>query len=280
MRHYLVIIGLVFCCIVGLLCGLLKYWDFLITDFGIIEDKVIVVQDDHKVHELIAKNTPVRVEIMDQRWGTTVIEDPAILFDIWNLLRDSKIYPDKYLLNQNRINGLIYFYDGSKQSFCIPDGFQLGDALTKKSEEAELDVKKLYRTLRYTMATKNNLMEIVGTADAVYLYKAENFFDLESDKMLRLCGNFKQKLLASIAKSHRITDNNKLNHFLLGNKSRPLFHIALLFKEMESERLIIISVLSSDYFNVMDMSYLDRNIIYFEGPLGDFCDKMAAFNDF
>ena len=95
MRNHLFIIGLVFCCIVFLLYGLITYWDFVIADFGIAVDKAVVIPDNHKVDELIAKNTPVRVEIVDERWGKTVIEDPVILFNIWNLLREHKTVPSK-----------------------------------------------------------------------------------------------------------------------------------------------------------------------------------------
>ena len=92
--------------------------------------------------------------------------------------------------------------------------------------------------------------------------------------MLKLTGKIKQQFLPYIAKSHKVVDSNELNHFLLDGDSSPLFHIALSFKEGNSVRLVIISVLSNKYFNVMDMSYIDRNIIYFEGPLGDFCKEI------
>ena len=274
MRNHLFIIGLVFCCIVFLLYGLITYWDLVIADFGIAVDKAVVIPDNHKVDELIAKNTPVRVEIVDERWGKTVIEDPVILFNIWNLLREPKTVPSKYLVNRNRINGYIYFYDGSKQFFSISDQFQLGDSVIENSETEELDVNKLYRILQYNLASQQNLIKMVETADAVYLYKANDFFDPESDRMLKLTGKIKQQFLPYIAKSHKVVDSNELNHFLLDGDSSPLFHIALSFKEGDSVRLVIISVLSDKYFNVMDMSYIDRNIIYFEGPLGDFCKEI------
>jgi hypothetical protein len=276
--HNLFIIGLFLCCTVVLLGGLFQYWGFMVNDFGIFENKVIRVSDNQKTQELIAQNTPARVEIIDQRWGKTVIEDPAILFDIWNLLKKSKLFPSKYLVNQNRINGNIYFSDGSEQAFCIPDSSQLSEALIENSEEDELDVKKLYRILQYTMATKQNLMEMVATADAVYLYRAEDCFDPESGRMLRLTETLKQKLLPGMAQSHQVADSNKLNHLLLEGQAQPLFHLALSFQEADAESLIIILILSKDYFNVMDMSYINRNIVYFEGPLFDFCNKILALN--
>jgi hypothetical protein len=277
-RHNFLIISLFFGCIAVLLYGLFQYWDFIITDFGIFENKVIKVPDNYKTQELIAKNTPVRVEIVDQRWGKTVIEDPAILFDIWSLLKKSQLFPSKYLVNHNRINGYVYFYDGSKQAFCISDSFQLSDSIIENSEEDELDIKKLYRILQYTLATKNNLMEMVETADAVYLYRAEDSFDPESGKMVQLTDKLKQKLLFGMAQSHKVADSNKLNHLLLEGKAQPFFHVALSFKEAGTARLIIISILSKDYFNVMDMSYINRNISYFEGPLFNFCYEIFASN--
>lgn len=268
MRYYLFIIGLL-CCIALLLCGLFKY-----GNFGVTENEIVVIQDNQKVYELIAKNTPVKIEIINERWGKAVIEDPEILFDIWNLLSESKTYPSKYLPNKDRLSGYIHFYNGSKQFFSISDRFQLGDSILENNEGEELDVKKLYRILQYTLATKKNLMKMIETADNVYLYRAVDFFDPESDRMLTISGKDKQELLSCIAQSNKVDDNNKLNTLLLKSGLQPVFHIALALKEENEVKLVIISVLSADYFNVMDMSFINRNVVYFEGPLADFCTEL------
>lgn len=269
-RYYLPIIGLVLC-IALLLCGSFRY-----GDFGIVENELVVISDRQKVFELIAKNTPVKVEIVNERWGKAVIEEPKVLFDIWNLLNESKTYPSKYLPNQDRLYGYIYFDDGSKQHFSISDQFQLGDYIIGNNEGDELDVKRLYRILQYTLATKKNLMMMIESADEVYLYRAKDYFDPESNRMIRVEGDDKGELLSCIAQSSKVNDNSRLNAQLLEGGLQPICHLALALKDKGEVKLVIISVLSTDYFNVMDMSFINRNVVYFEGNLVDYCNQIFA----
>lgn len=269
-RYYIFIIGLL-ACIVLLLYGLFRY-----ADFGVMENELVVISDSQKVFELIAKNTPVRVEIINERWGKAVIEDPEILFDIWNLLNESKTYPSKYLPNQDRLSGNIYFYDGSKEYFSISDRFQVGDYLIENNEGGELDVKKLYRILQYTLATKKNLMKMIESAADIYLYWAKDYFDPESDRMLKIKGDDKRELLSYIAHSNKVNNHTRLNTLLLESGLQPICHIALSLKEKEEVNLVIISILSPDYFNVMDMGFINRNVVYFEGNLVDYCNQLFA----
>ncbi len=269
-RYYLFIIGLPVC-ITFLLCSLFRY-----GDFGIVENELVVIADNQKVFKLIAKNTPVKVEIINERWGKAVIEEPEILFDIWNLLNESKTYPSKYLPNQDRLSGNIYFDDGSKQYFSISDRFQLGDYIIENNVGEEFDVKKLYRILQYTLATKKNLMKMVESATNVYLYRAKDFFDPDSDRMLKIIDDDKQELLSCIAGSNKVNDDAKLNSLLLEYGLQPACHIALAFEEKDEVKLIVISILSPDYFNVMDMSFINRNVVYFEGNLANYCNRLFA----
>lgn len=269
-RDYLLVIGLVIC-IALLLCGLFRY-----GNFGIVENELVVIADQQKVFELIAKNTPVKVEILNERWGKAVIEEPKILFEIWNLLNESKSYPSKYLPNQDRLYGYIYFYDGSKQHFSISDRFQLGDYIIGNNEGDELDIKRLYRILQHTLTTKQNLMTMIESADDIYLYRAKDYFDPESNRMLRIKGDDKDELLSCIAQSNKVNDNSRLNTQLLEDGLQPVCHLALSFKEKGEVKLVIISVLSSDYFSVMDMSFINRNVVYFEGNLVDYCNQLFA----
>lgn len=274
-RYLLIICGWIGA--IGLIFGLFKFGYTGIPGFGIAENKITIIADRQKVNGLIAKNTPLKVEIINQRWGKAIIEDPEILFDIWNMLKEMKTYPSKYLVNQDQINGNIYFYDGSKQTFSISDRFQLGEYFVENIENEQINVKKIYRILQYTLATKKNLIKMITEADDVYLYRAEDYFDPDSDKMLHLNGEHIQKLLSNFDSSRKVGDSHRLNRLLLeGKLLQPIFHIALAFKKSDGVKYIIISILSPEYFNVMDMSFVNRNLIYFEGPLWDFCNEMMV----
>lgn len=52
----------------------------------------------------------------------------------------------------------------------------------------------------------------------------------------------------------------------------PLFHLTFYVKDSaEKETPIVLSVLSPDYFTLMDTGFLNRNVIYFKGFLFDYC---------
>ncbi|HBG15884.1 MAG TPA: hypothetical protein DDW93_03815 [Firmicutes bacterium] len=56
---------------------------------------------------------------------------------------------------------------------------------------------------------------------------------------------------------------------------QPLFHLTLSLEDgREKDAPIVLSVLSPDYFTLMDMGFLNRNVVYFEGFLFDYCCRM------
>ncbi|HBR33374.1 MAG TPA: hypothetical protein DD734_02000, partial [Firmicutes bacterium] len=48
-------------------------------------NEIVIVDDSAEVFKLIEKNTPLRLEINDERWGQAVLEDPQVLFAIWEV---------------------------------------------------------------------------------------------------------------------------------------------------------------------------------------------------
>lgn len=243
-------------------------------------NEIVIVDDSDQVLELIEKNTPIRLEIDDERWGRAVLEEPEVLFEIWNVIKESKSYPSRYIPNQDRIDGYIYFRDGSKEYFSISDRFQLGEYFLESKEE-ELNIAKLYRILRHTLETKKNLLSMVEKAEEIYLFSAEDFFDPDSEKMFKVTGAAKRELLSYLALAEKVEENADLSALLLEKGIQPLFHLTFSLKDSgnrEAEAPIVLSVLSPDYFALMDMGFLNRNVVYFEGFLFDYCCKMLALN--
>lgn len=271
MRHFIIaILMIIFIWVLSF--SMLNY-----SDFGIVEDELVVIEDNDKLIELIEKNTPVKIEISDIRWGKAVIKEPEILYKFWNILSNLEPYPDKYISNQDQINGYIYFIDGSRQYFTISDRFQIGDFLLSDINE-EINVKELYRILQHTLQTKTNLINMIKKADSVYLYKSGDFYDPESREMIIIKGEFKEKFIDYISGSFPVKESERLNELLYSRGYQAIYYIALSFETGEEQDPIIFSVISHDFFNIMDTSLLNRNMVYFEGYLLDFCNEMFAMS--
>ena len=75
--------------------------------------------------------------------GEAVLENPEVLFEIWKVIQEAKSYPNRYIPNQDRIEGYIYFRDGSREYFSISDRFQLGEYLLECKED-DLISQKLH----------------------------------------------------------------------------------------------------------------------------------------
>ncbi|AZO93411.1 DUF3919 family protein [Halocella sp. SP3-1] len=269
MRHFISIIII----ISFIWIGTFTLFNFL--EFGISENEIVVIDDNDKLIRLIQKNTPVKIEISDDNWGRAVLEEPEVLFKIWNILSKLESYPDKYISNQDQISGYIYFIDGSKQFFAISDRFQLGEFLLGNINE-EIDVKELYRILLYTLQTKKNLINMIEKADSIYLYKAGDFYDPDSAKMINVSEKSKKRFIDYVSNSNLVKDSNKLNNYLFEASYQPIFHILLSFDEKQDP--VVLSVISNEFYNIMDMNLLNRNMIYFEGNLLDFYNEMIAVN--
>ena len=252
-------------------CGLILIITLLflvLTNFRGLDiriNEVVIVDDSDEVFKLIDKNTPLRLEINDERWGQAV-------------LGESKSYPSRFIPNQDRIDGYIYFRDGSKEYFSISDRFQLGEYFLENKEE-ELNIAKLYRILRHTLETKKNLLAMVEKAEEIYLFRAEDFFDPDSGNMRQITAAVKDELLACLALAEKVEESPKLSKLLLETGVQPLFHLTISIKDRGGKKApIVLSVLSPDYFTLMDMGFLNRNVIYFEGFLFDYCCKTLAQN--
>ena len=102
----------------------------------------------NEVFRLIEKNTPVRIEIANERWGRGGVRKPEILFEIWKVLQEAKSYPNRYIPNQDRIEGHIYFRDGKQGVFLNLRSFSVRRILTGCKED-DLRIAKLHRIFRY-----------------------------------------------------------------------------------------------------------------------------------
>jgi hypothetical protein len=234
---------------------------------NIAENTNIIIENNRNFENVINANTPVEIEVIDQRWGKTSINAPEVLFAFWNIFSNLNSYPQENISDEDLINGKVYFFDGSEKYFSLSNRFKLGDYYYGSREE-EIEVKKLYNLIKNHLNTKNNLIEMLGQAAAVYLYPRNQFFDLNSSNITKLEETSIDNLIELIYQSEKIEYDNQFNKFILEKGYNPVYHLALTFtNKSASEDLIIISILSDKYFALTDMSQINRNITYFKGNI-------------
>src|SRR5690606_17383049 len=149
-------------------------------------------------------------------------------------------YPNRYVPNQDRIEGYIYFRDGSREYFSISDRFQLGEYLLECKDD-ELNIAKLHRIFRHTLETKKNLLAMVEKAEEIFLFRAEDCFVPDSEKMVKITGDAKSQLLTCLALAEKVEESSDLTALLLEKGVEPLFHLTFYVKEgVEKETPIVL----------------------------------------
>jgi hypothetical protein len=141
---------------------------------NIEENKNIIIEDQQNFENIINANTPVEIEINDQRWGQTLISDPEVLFTFWKIFSNLNIYPGENISNKDLINGKVHFFDGKEKDFTLSNRFKLGDYYYGSREE-EIEVKKLYNLINDHLNNKNNLVMMLKEAENVYLYTRNQY---------------------------------------------------------------------------------------------------------
>ncbi|PTX17413.1 Protein of unknown function [Halanaerobium congolense] len=245
---------------------------------NIEENKNIIIEDQQNFENIINANTPVEIEINDQRWGQTLISDPEVLFTFWKIFSNLNIYPGENISNKDLINGKVHFFDGKEKDFTLSNRFKLGDYYYGSREE-EIEVKKLYNLINDHLNNKNNLVMMLKEAENVYLYTRNQYLDPDSKEIINLQDQKKSELIELIYQSEKIEYDNEFNKFILEEGYNPIYHLALSFdKKNKSEELIILSVLSEKYFATTDMNQTNRNIIYYKGNIFSFTSQLFTKN--
>jgi hypothetical protein len=245
---------------------------------NIEEDKNIIIEDQQNFENIINANTPVEIEINDQRWGQTLITDPEVLFTFWKIFSNLNIYPGENISDKDLINGKVHFFDGKEKEFTLSNRFKLGDYYYGSREE-EIEVKKLYNLIKDHLNNKNNLVMMLKEAENVYLYTRNQYLDLNSKNIINIKGKSKSELIELIYQSEKIKYDNEFNKFILEEGYNPVYHLALSFsKRTSSEELIILSVLSEKYFAITDMNQTNRNITYYKGNIFSFASQLFTQN--
>ena len=245
---------------------------------NIEEDKNIIIEDQQNFENIINANTPVEIEINDQRWGQTLITDPEVLFTFWKIFSNLNIYPGENISDKDLINGKVHFFDGKAKEFTLSNRFKLGDYYYGSREE-EIEVKKLYNLIKDHLNNKNNLVMMLKEAENIYLYTRNQYLDLNSKDIINIKGKAKSELIELIYQSEKIKYDNEFNEFILEEGYNPVYHLALSFsKKTRSEELIILSVLSEKYFATTDMNQTNRNITYYKGNIFSFASQLFTQN--
>lgn len=264
--------------LVAAVCTLLViltiYWlDF--GDFVRLNERVVVSNQD-QVIALLKRNTPVRFELVDERWGTAILDSPEELYQIWSVLETLEPVPGP-VGQRDHIKGKIYFFDGEVEEFAISNRFQLGDFVLGNRDE-EMKVTNLFQILLHTLRSQDNLVNLIRNSDNIYLLEAGVPLVPGAPGVVELTPSQQAKLVDQVLQSERVMDSSgDLNDFLRTQGSNPLYNIMLVRNGEPVPKYVVISVLSDEFYSVMDFSYLDRNILYFRGKMLEFAQQTYGF---
>lgn len=260
LHRHLVVITIVIC---AFLIGLCIYW----LDMGDVVrlNQRVIVGNQGQTVAFLKRNTPVRFELVDDRWGTAIVDDPEELYLIWSVLETLEPFEGP-VSGRDHIKGKIYFFDGEVEEFTIANQFQVGDFVLGNRDE-EMKVKNLFQILLHTLQSRDNLVNLIQNSDHIYLTRAGIAFAPDSPDVGELSSQQRANLVDTVLQSERVMDSADLSKFLRQHGNNPLYNILLVREGEPVPKYVVISVLSEEFYSVMDFSYMDRNILYFRGRM-------------
>lgn len=268
MKKKIIYISLIF---IGLFCAYMLFqnleWSILF-----IRDKPVVIEDSYKVKSLLKSQTPVKVEIKEDKWGRAVLDDPDSVFDVWNLIKD--LHPHQkggILSSDHRITGKVYFMDGSYEKFGISDNLKFGDfyLLGQKEQRLFLKLTQIVQNLLYT---GENLENQIEAADEVHIYDKDN--DYPNQEPVELDFEEIEELKELVNNSWKVTVLSENRGYFDAK-----FNISLLKKDNKGKIIRTISVLSPELFAFQENATDPVSIIYFrEADLYDFSCRVMGLD--
>ena len=246
-------------------------------NYSFLYNKVIIINDKDEVVKKINMSIPIKVEISNERWGEYFFEDETSIQQIWNsineITKDSSV-DDNYdsEVSDIKINGTIYYLNGTKDNFEISNKLSLNNNTYNDKYKIPLINSLKNKLLGYLYSTSNIVKIINSNNEIIIIDRNKNIKELDK--------SHKENIENTINDSLKL-ENNKAIINLLKSKTEALYHIKIYLdndkdnlSKVKCSNLVNIDVYENDFFVVQYMGDENGRHIYFRGKLNDVCKKI------
>lgn len=142
-------------------------------NYSFLYNKVIIINDKDEVVKKINMSIPIKVEISNERWGEYFFEDETSIQQIWNsineITKDSSV-DDNYdsEVSDIKINGTIYYLNGTKDNFEISNKLSLNNNTYNDKYKIPLINSLKNKLLGYLYST-SNIVKIINSNNEIII---------------------------------------------------------------------------------------------------------------
>ncbi|WP_455793464.1 DUF3919 family protein [Clostridium butyricum] len=246
-------------------------------NYSFLYNKVIIINDKDEVVKKINMSIPIKVEISNERWGEYFFEDETSIQQIWNsineITKDSSV-DDNYdsEVSDIKINGTIYYLNGTKDNFEISNKLSLNNNTYNDKYKIPLINSLKNKLLGYLYSTSNIVKIINSNNEIIIIDRNKNIKELDK--------SHKENIENTINDSLKLENNKEIIN-LLKSKTEALYHIKIYLdndkdnlSKVKCSNLVNIDVYENDFFVVQYMGDENGRHIYFRGKLNDVCKKI------
>ena len=224
-------------------------------NYSFLYNKVIIINDKDEVVKKINMSIPIKVEISNERWGEYFFEDETSIQQIWNsineITKDSSV-DDNYdsEVSDIKINGTIYYLNGTKDNFEISNKLSLNNNTYNDKYKIPLINSLKNKLLGYLYSTSNIVKIINSNNEIIIIDRNKNIKELDK--------SHKENIENTINDSLKLENNKEIIN-LLKSKTEALYHIKIY---LDNDKDNLSKVKCSNLVNMFNIWVMKMDDIY------------------
>lgn len=233
-------------------------------------DRVVEIDDIHILYEKKNKIYPISIDLIDEVWGTSTIDDEKIIFQIVDNLRKLPVSTDEFTEELTRsesrdIGGVINYLGGSRGYFSLGKVMEL-DGIKYGDRYSLYNVLLIKKALINSIYTTSNLQRLINSFNHVIIVSHEGKYSLgEKDKL---------KLAKEIEKVKEIESSGQFNK-LFKDRGEVVYQIQIFIGDEGYSPQVYIVVYENQIAAVYDAGNYVGAIMYLQGKLSEFLDNLS-----
>ncbi len=247
-------------------------------NYGILYNKVTIIQDKEEVIKKINMSIPVKIEITNEKLGNYILEDENSIKNIWNLINEittDSSGQENYVARgtEIKVKGSIYYLNGMKDEFEISDVLRLNGHTYYNSYKLPM-ISSLRNNLLGYLYSPYNIGQFINSRNRVIV--------VSSDKHSKNLGNADKETIKNIINKSVKVNSDKEIMTLTAEKEEAVAHVKVYIDEEDNNLLkaksynVVNIDVYDDFFVVQYMGDENGRHVYMKGNLKDICEKINS----